>query len=177
MTNTDVSTHQSILDSGLLSRTRRNHGLEHATLHVLSKQFPGRTVAGHSDPRGFWVLGNFSLEEMQTAVDEALSRLQNGEKNLAVHPNCGTNFVVSGILAGLAASAAMLGVGNSKREKLERLPFAAMFATIALIFSQPLAMRFQEKVTTSGKPGALRVVSITTTSRGKMIAHRIITEG
>lgn len=173
MTNTELS----ILNTALISRTRRNHGLEHATLHVLSKRFPGRAAAGHSDPRGFWVIGNFTLEEMQQAVDEALSRLQKGERNLAVHPNCGTNFVVSGIMAGLAASAAMLGVGSSRREKLERLPLAAMFATIALIFSQPLAMRFQKNVTTSGDSGALRIVSITTTERGKMRAHRIITEG
>ena len=37
-----------LLDNKILSRVRRNHGLEHATLHVLGKPFsgawPGRPV-------------------------------------------------------------------------------------------------------------------------------------
>ena len=122
-------------------------------------------------------MGNFTLEEIQVGVDEALQRLRNGEKNLAIHPNCGTNFVVSGVLAGLAAVIAMVGVGNRTKDKLERIPLAAVFATIALIISQPLALLFQEKITTSGEPGDLRVVSITTVYQGKAKAHRIITKG
>ena len=72
---------------------------------------------------------------------------------------------------------AMVGVGNRTKDKLERIPLAAVFATIALIISQPLALLFQEKITTSGEPGDLRVVSITTVYQGKAKAHRIITKG
>lgn len=32
---------QPVLDMPFIRRTRRNHGLEHATVHVLSKQFRG----------------------------------------------------------------------------------------------------------------------------------------
>lgn len=158
-----------------ISRIRRNHGLEHATLHVLSKRYPKRSLAGHSDTRGFWILGDVGLEDVYEAVEEAKSRLQNGETNLAVHRNCGTNFVTSGILAGLAAGAAMFGAGRRTRDKLERLPAAMFLATLALIFSQPLGFLIQERITTSPEMDDLQVVEIVATKKGRMKAHRVST--
>ncbi|MFC1922072.1 DUF6391 domain-containing protein [Chloroflexota bacterium] len=158
-----------------ISRIRRNHGLEHATLHVLSKRYPKQSLAGHSDTAGFWLIGDVSIEDVYEAVEEALTRLRDGEKNLAVHRNCGTNFVTSGVLAGLAAVVAMFGVGQRSRDKLERLPLAMFFATLALIFSQPLGFLLQERVTTSAEPGDLQVIEIVASRRGRMKAHRITT--
>ena len=162
-------------DVPIISRVRRNHGLEHATLHVLSQRYPKRSLAGHSDTGGFWVIGDVSIEDVYEAVEEALSRLRNGEKHLAVHRNCGTNFVTSGVLAGLAAVTAMLGVGNRFRDKLERLPAAMFLATIALIFSQPVGFLLQERVTTSADPGNMQVVEIVVSRKGRMKAHRVTT--
>lgn len=159
----------------IISRIQRNHGLEHATLHVLSQRYPERSLAGHSDAGGFWVIGDVAIEDVYESVEEGLSRLRNGEKQLAVHRNCGTNFVTSGVLAGLAAGLAMLGAGRRTRDKLERLPFAMFFATLALIFSQPLGYVLQERVTTSAEPGNLQVIEIITTRKGRMKAHRITT--
>jgi len=161
--------------SPLLS-IRRNHGLEHATLNLLSRRFPGRPMAGHSDLNGFWIIGDLSLEEMQSVVHEAWHRLNNGELELAVHPSCGTNYVVGGVLAGLAAALTMLGVGRRFRDRLERLPLAVTLATIALILAQPLGLRLQERVTTSGDLGSLKVVEITSRHRGRVMVHRIITQ-
>lgn len=162
-------------DIPIVSRVRRNHGLEHATLHILSQRYPKRSLAGHSDTGGFWILGDVSIEDVYEAVEEALSRLRNGEKHLAVHSNCGTNFVTSGVLAGLAAVAAMFGVGSRTRDKLERLPLAMFVATLALIFSQPLGFFIQERVTTSAEPGRLQVIEIVATRKGRMKAHRVTT--
>jgi hypothetical protein len=159
----------------IISRVQRNHGLEHATLHVLSQRYPKRSLAGHSDTRGFWVIGDVPIEDVYEAVEEALDRLRKGEKHLAVHRNCGTNYVTSGVLAGLAAGVAMFGVGKRMRDKLERLPFAMFVATLALIFSQPLGYLLQERVTTSAEPGNLQVVEIVASRRGRMKAHRIST--
>jgi len=131
-------------------------------------------LAGHSDASGFWILGDVSIEDVQGAVDEALSRLRAGEHRLAIHPNCGTNFATAGVLAGLAAGAAMLG-GQSKRDRIERLPLAALLATLALIVAQPLGALIQEQFTTSGDPGELRVVEIVVNRRGRWRAHRIAT--
>ncbi len=160
-----------------ISRIRRNHGLEHATLHILAERYPKVSMAGHSSASGFWLLGDVSTEDVQTAVSEALSRMRAGERNLAVHPNCGTNFVASGAVAGVAGAAAMFGVGRRWQDKLERLPLAATLATLGLIMAQPLGLKLQEKVTTSGDPGDLEVVEIIPSTRGRIKAHRVITRG
>jgi hypothetical protein len=159
----------------IISRVQRNHGLEHATLHILSQRYPKRSLAGHSDTRGFWLIGDVPIEDVYEAVEEALDRLRKGEKHLAVHRNCGTNYVTSGVFAGLAAGVAMFGVGKGMRDKLERLPFAMFIATLALIFSQPLGFFLQERVTTSSDPGNLQVIEIAASRKGRMKAHRITT--
>ena len=107
----------SLLDSPAISRIRRNHGLEHATIHVLTQKNPRRQMAGHSDAGGFWLLGNLTTEEVQQAATEALSRLRSGERDLAIHPNCGTNLVTSGLAAGLAGAFA-IGGARSGRERI-----------------------------------------------------------
>lgn len=172
---------QSVLNAPVISRVRRNHGLEHATLALLSQRYPRQNMAGHSDTGGFWLMADVPLEAVRSAADEALARLRAGESNLAVHPNCGTNFATAGVLAGLAAGVAMLGGGRRVRDKLERLPLAIMGATLALILAQPLGLRLQEEVTTSGEPGDLRIVDISERQRGgfvtSMKTYRVTTEG
>ena len=65
-----------------LSRVRRNHGVEHATLHVLSQRYPHVPIAGHSDTQGFWIIGNLPLEAVTQATQEALQRLRGGQKDI-----------------------------------------------------------------------------------------------
>lgn len=167
----------SILEIPALSRIRRNHGLEHATIHILSKQKTGRSLAGHSDAGGFWLWGDVSTEDVENATQEALTRMNNGEHHLAVHPNCGTNFVTAGLAAGTAGAIAMFGAGPRIHHKLERLPLAGLLATIALIFAQPLGYKVQQKVTTSGHPGNLEIVSVSPSQRGRLFGHRVTTLG
>ncbi len=170
------NTLDTLLATPVLSRIRRNHGLEHATIHILSKKVPGISTAGHSDAGGFWLLGDLDTEQVRAAVHEALARMRAGEHHLAVHPNCGTNFVVSGAFAGLAGAAALMGARRPS-DKLSRLPLAMTFATIALILVHPLGFRVQQRVTTSGHPGTLEIVGINPTRRGRWQAHRILTRG
>ena len=125
----------SLLNVSPVSRIRRNHGLEHATLHVLADGKPRRPLAGHSDLSGFWIIGDLSADEVQAAVREALQRLRNGEHDLAVHPNCGTNIATSGLLAGGAAALSMLGGGRRWRDKLDRILTHKVWGT--LIFRRP----------------------------------------
>lgn len=154
-------------------RIRRNHGLEHATIHVLSKKFPGRRFAGHSDMQGFWIVGDIALEDLRSAVDEAHSRLAAGEHHLAVHPNCGTNYVAAGILAGLGSTIVLAGSGNRLRDKLVRLPFVVSIATLALIFSRPLGVALQERVTTTSTPGPLTTIKIYPGQGRRSKFHRV----
>jgi hypothetical protein len=166
-----------ILNSPPISRIRRNHGLEHATLHILAHYLPHTMLAGHSDLGGFWIIGDVPSEILHVAVQEAITRLRAGESSLAIHPNCGTNYATMGALAGLAGAAAMMGSGKQLRDKLNRLPIAAVLATITLMFSRPLGLLLQERVTTSGNPGALEITLITHKNQGRVNIHRIQTRG
>lgn len=177
LSNTTTNSLETSIGYQALSRIRRNHGLEHATLHILSERYPRTSMAGHSNTSGFWLLGDVPTESLQSAVEEALNRMRAGEKHLAIHPNCGTNFVVSGTIAGVAGALALFGAGRSWRDKIERLPLAATLATMGLIIAQPLGILVQERITTSGEPGDLEVVEIIPSQRGHITAHRIITRG
>jgi hypothetical protein len=167
----------SLLDTPLISRIRRNHGLEHATLHILARRFPRANLAGYSDPKGYWIIGAVSIEAVTLAANEALLRLRNGEKQLALHPNCGTNLLTAGTFAGLAGAVAMLGAGRRWQDRVGRLPMAASLATIFLILSQPFGMLLQREVTTSGIPGDLEIIGIRRTQRGHLTIYRILTQG
>ena len=168
----------TLLNVSPISRIRRNHGLEHATLQVLSQRYPRLPLAGQSGVGGFWVVGDVSTEELHSAVQEALRRLRGGEHKLAVHPTCGTNYATAGILAGVAASIAMIGTRRRFRDVVDRLPLAATLATLAVIAAQPLGLLLQERITTSGDPEALEVVAVRPKkSRGRLRVHRVVTEG
>lgn len=165
------------MNTGVVSRLRRNHGLEHATLHILAEKYPHVPMAGHTDLNGFVILGDVRTEDVRLAVAQAMERMHAGESDLAVHPNCGTNFVASGIVAGMLAWIAMLGGGRRLRSRLERLPVVISLVTLGLIFSQPLGFILQARVTTSGVPGEMRVEGVFPEARGRMTAHRVRTRG
>jgi hypothetical protein len=78
---------------------RRNHALEHATIVVMMEREPGRKLNGFSTEDGFFVQGVRSISEVESAAREAMRRLQNGEKRLAIHRNCGTTIVAANLLA------------------------------------------------------------------------------
>jgi len=166
----------SILEIPVISRIRRNHGLEHASLTLLGNRQPNLALAGISFSGGFLVLGEVDTGELRLAVFQALSRMQNGEKQLAVHPNCGTNYVTSGIVAGLLAWLGLSGA-KDRREKLDRLPLVIALVTLAFIYTRPLGPLIQERITTSGDPGDLRVVDIFPIRIGDFCLHRVITSG
>jgi hypothetical protein len=177
MTNSLAETFRSILDIPMISRTRRNHGLEHATLHILAKRYPKTRMGGHSDSNGFWILGDVPVEAVESAANDALARLQRGGHDLAVHPGCGTNYATSGVVAGLAASLVMLGGGQRRRDRLERLPLAITLATVALVAAQPLGLSIQRQVTTSGDPQGLEILEVKPVNRGRLKACRVTTDG
>jgi hypothetical protein len=164
-----------LFSSDAITRVRRNHALEHATLHVLSKKHPGKGLVGNSDMRGFWIFGEVSTENLQEAVDEALARLKNGEHHLAIHQHCGTNYVTSGVMAGAMAWLGMLGSRRTMRDSIDRLPVVMSLVTLALIFAQPLGPLFQARFTTDPKVGNMQVVEITHYKRRDIPVHRVKT--
>jgi hypothetical protein len=158
-------------------RTRRNHAIEHATIHVLSSRHPSSTFAGRSDSRGFYILGDADESEIRSAVDEALVRLAD-EPRLAVHPFCGTNLVVGGLLAGVASTLALLTMSRSERRgnPLTALPRMMLAGTIAAIASQPLGPVVQRRLTTLPDADGVRVRSVKSSGKGLSRRHRVSLE-
>ncbi len=89
--------------AAVLQQTRQHHAIEHATIHLLAARFPRRVFAGMSDPWGFTLYGQLPSEAIEEAVAEAIQRLQDGEEDLAFHPNCGTNLTATILLVTAAA--------------------------------------------------------------------------
>lgn len=148
-----------ILEWPLIQAVRRNHGLEHATIHLLSRKIRGLKMSGRSSAFGFILIGDASTEQIEASVRDALSRMKKGEHGLAVHPNCGTNLVTTGVLATLAA---YLGLGL-RRERIFGSRFGGLMGMmmLAFLFGQPLGMSIQRHFTTDGDPGDLELVSVT----------------
>ena len=96
-----------LLDLPLIRRVRQNHAVEHATITMLMARHRSLPlVGGRSNLRGYYVFGAVETEQLAAAARDALARLQRGEAALAIHPNCGTNLVTTGAMAGLATLAA-----------------------------------------------------------------------
>ena len=148
----------NLLEYPLILSTRRNHGLEHATIHILTAMKPGRPLAGRSTPFGFYLYGDVSDEDVQTAVYDARHRFEEGERQLAIHPGCGTNYLTSGAAVTLSALT-VLSLGDRKA-RWSRWPDVLIAATLALIIAQPLGPKLQQHVTTSGDMGDLEIVSV-----------------
>lgn len=167
----------SILDFYPISRTRRNHGLEHGTMKVLSAKYPNLKLGGISSPQGFTIVGDVTAEDVADAAIEALTRLRAGEADLAQHPNCGTNFAVPGAFAGLAAWLGTLGAGKSLKKQLERLPLVIALATAALVLTYPLGPLLQKQITASGDPQGLELERVETSIRAGVRLNHVTTRG
>lgn len=153
----------------LMSRIRRNHGLEHATIHVLSEKHKNFSAQGNSDHRGFHlnIYGDISEEEVMDAVETAFQRMKAGEHELAVHPNCGTVLLTTATMATMAAQAVFsLEQRRQTRAKSDMsvlfnaLPSAILAVVLSLIVSRPVGVQLQAKFTTEGDLGDMQIRSI-----------------
>lgn len=154
----------------LTERMRQNHAVEHATIHLLSGRHPSLRLVGRTTASGFLLAGQVATETVVETVMEALDRLRHGESELAVHPNCGSNIVVGGVLAGLAA---WLATRGRRRSSWEQALSALLAATVALTVAQPLGLLFQERVTTTSAVDDVRLRQVVSGRLGPMKAHRV----
>lgn len=162
----------NLLNLPLVARVRRNHALEHATIYVLTEKHRPLSVVGRSTLGGFHLYGNLTTEMVIEAAQEALARLRAGERHLAIHPNCGTNLVTSGSMAGLATFAVL---GGSKKRRLDLLPSALLAATVALLLAQPIGPMLQARVTTLADLGDLTIKGVRREERRNLVAHFVET--
>ncbi len=151
-------------------RLRQHHGIEHATITLLSRRLPGTRVMAHSDPDGFIVLGEVDTATLRAAAEEALTRLQHGEAGLAIHPNCGTNLVTAGALTGLGA---LLMTQGRERSRLDRALSAILGATLALTVAMPAGQWVQANITTSADVAGLCIASVKKLADAPVVQHRV----
>ncbi|HQE91883.1 MAG TPA: DUF6391 domain-containing protein [Anaerolineae bacterium] len=158
----------------LLTRTRRNHALEHATLNLVGLAYPNAQALGVSGPMGFTIYTSLTAEEIVPAAMEALKRLKAGEHALCIHKNCGTNLVIT---ATLTAAPTLLGI-NSKatlRQRLERWPHFILLDVLALLIAPPVAEWIQAHLTTDPHVATLEIASIFTDHQGGLQRIRVRT--
>lgn len=166
-----------ILEFSYVKHVRRNHGLEHATIHMMSRHRV--QLSGRADAGGFVVVGNATTEQVEKAAQDALLRLRNGHANLALHPNCGTNLITSGILTTTVAAFGF--TGTNRRRAWERFPFVMIAMMVVALYSLPIGMEVQRHITTAGDPGDLEIVGVKRSEwnlpmRNKaVVVHRVIT--
>ena len=127
-----------------LQRTRQHHAIEHATIHILSRRHPTQRFTGFSDPLGFTIHGDLDEYDLRTAVGDALLRLQGGERELAIHPNCGTNMLTTALMATLAGIMARIFI---RKGWLERFAATLILTLVAIVGSKPIGFRVQEYTT------------------------------
>jgi hypothetical protein len=161
-----------ILDLPPYLATRRNHALEHATLHILARKYKDENLAGHSNPTGFFLFGDIAVDDIRNAINEAMNRLRKGESGLAIHPGCGTNLATSMILPATFAWIPFQGV-RSSRWRLLLIPIALTFAIFGYLFSKPLGPWLQRNITTEADLGNMQVIEIVPVRKG---VHRITTK-
>ena len=155
----------------MLQAIRQNHAVEHATIHMLSGRYPQARLMGRSTAAGFYIYGEVDTQDLANAASEGLIRLQQGEEHLAVHPRCGTNLVVTSLMAGGAAFIA--SASNRPRARMDRLPLALAGATLAAIVAQPLAHRVQQDVTTSPDVDNLYITGVERQERAGLVVHKV----
>jgi hypothetical protein len=157
-----------------LLMVRQVHALEHATVWVLdehqgvnnapyattSHPSDNNSLGGLSTDEGFYLYGQVNTADLKRAVPTALSRLQTGEWDLAVHPRCGTNLSVGMFLtAGLAIGAHLL-LPRSPLEQMLGIGIAAAAATQLTPDIGTLAQRYL----TTSIPFNLAITEISATS-------------
>ena len=167
---------KSILDNiPIIATIRRNHSLEHATMHVLAEHFSGLGMAGISGLGGFYLLADLPSETVVEAAIEAAKRLKAGETGLAVHARCGTNLATPLTLAFLSYWVLMIGTSKDAKRKLWRMPFALALAVGVFFLARPLGPTVQRLLTTAESLDKLQVGYISTQKYYGRSLHHVIT--
>jgi hypothetical protein len=162
-----------------ISRVRRNHALEHATMSILSEQHKAHGLVGRSAIGGFYIYGDVPTGDVIAAAQDGLQRLKDGERQMAVHPTCGTNLAVAGILAGVGAFLALGGLARNRPKNLfaslVRLPMACVAAMAGIFLAQPLGPFLQARVTTDADVGDMCIIDVAREQRAGILVHHVRT--
>ncbi len=143
-------------------RVRKNHAIEHATVHILEDRFGRMNIEGMAEEGGFSLRGLRDRDVVAMAARSALERLKRGEIGLAIHPRCGTTLVVLNTLASVLFLSLLALTGS----------FSLLTVIVSLLLAHaaaPLASRFAQKyVTTDSRVDGMEILSVE--MRGEKVA-------
>ena len=135
-------------------RLRRNHALEHATINVIEERYGPTRLAGLAGPEGFTIRGGAAPELVASAAQEALRRMRAGERELAIHPRCGTTLVASQMVMGLTFIVVLLVM-----RQFTLWPFV-LGILAAILLGPRLSPLLQRHITTDASVADLAIVGV-----------------
>ena len=136
-------------------RTRQNHALEHATVTLLAQALPHLNASARSNARGFVIFADLPVGEVGAASQEALQRLQAGESELAIHPNCGTNLAVGLSLAMFSSLFALTAL-----RPRTRIATVMAGSVAGITVARPVGTLMQRYITTLPDVADIRIRSV-----------------
>ncbi|MCI0440330.1 MAG: DUF6391 domain-containing protein [Chloroflexi bacterium] len=158
----------------IVTRVRRNHGLEHGTVAVLLEMGARPPLGGYSTSGGFFIFGRLPTEKVAQAVYEAFERMSGGERELAVSPYCGTNLATGAMLAGILSSLIM-GRTRDRGARLRRMPLALGAALGGALLGRPLGLELQRRFTTLADVENLEITNVRHITSVPYTIHRVST--
>ena len=151
----------------LVSETRAQHGREHATVAALLASGNRPPLGGNAAPGGFIIYGRVSAEEVRVAAEEALFRLQAGERHLAISPYCGTNLLVAAGIAALVSTA----LNGRSPSPTRRSTSLVIGVAAGMLLGRRAGAIVQRHVTTLPDADGVEVRDVKSVSFGRFHAH------
>ena len=154
-----------------IRQIRRNHALEHGTVAVLLERGVRPPLGGYSTRGGFFILSRASTDLVTEAAFEALERIREGQRKLAISPHCGTNMVAAAVLAGLITATLL----SNKGGRLPRVPAVAAAIVGANLLSRPIGNELQRRYTTLADLAGVDIEDVYPLWNARYAAHRVST--
>lgn len=154
-----------------LRQIRRNHALEHGTVAVLLERGVTPPLGGYSTRGGFFILSRASTDTVTAAAFEALGRITEGQRQLAISRHCGTNMAAGAVVAGLLT---VLLVGK-RGGRLPRIPALAAAIVGVNLLSRPIGNELQRRYTTLADLAGVEIADVYPLWKGRYPAHRVNT--
>ena len=159
------------MDLRVIDRIRRNHAIEHGTVAVLLERGARPPLGGYGTPGGFFIYGNLSTEDVSSAAAEALGRMQEGERELAVSPFCGTNLMVGALLAALVVRIA----GRASKQRVGRIPLVMLGVLGSMWLRRPVGAMVQRHLTTLSGVANVEIIETKRHQFAGRTLHRVHT--
>lgn len=130
---------------------RKNHGLEHATVNILEREYGHTNLAGYAEDDGFYILGLDNVWQVEEAARRGIQLLKRGQKDLVIHQKCGTSVTVANFISAVIFLLLLLYTGN----------FSIIYMLVAILAANLvgpfLGQIVQKYFTTTGDVGDMEI--------------------